>query len=581
MSVPEGSLETSRRDRDRPLPPPVGFDPFELSRLRGELRLMKFLGDLSGRLAGTRDAESALRFIVRACKEYFEASAACLTVTEPPHDRASLLFSIPQQHVWDLPMFAGVTRGEKPPVHPNLLFARIRRRDRGWGVLALYRSNVEFDKSERQALVKIGVTVSALLRDFDVQRIDEVRDRIDRKIMEELRPIDLSYQILDALRSLTRYDHSGAVLMNDGTNTALELVAEQIAWRKGKSARIGSSLGLTPQILEWLSSHVVYGFTRTRDGAWREWDGRPMQPLADLLDYNRDGRDQPEQEMLVAPLRGRDGVLGLLKVSACHPETFGAFESDLLSSFLPQAAIAVHNAQRTESLETKMLAAERKHAIADVARGVSHDLNNALGAVLPLVEQMRADADSGTLDPKTFGDDLKQIEHSLQVCRRIFSGMLTFARRAAGSIGHGQVRQAIDCTLAILGDNLRRRGVAIDVDLPDELPSVAAGQSALEQVLINLVTNARDAMPDGGALHIRAAPLKDGPRLRMVVEDTGVGIAAEHLPLVLEPFFTTKSGGSGLGLSICRSIVWEMGGEIAFDSAPGRGTRVTLLLPTT
>ena len=72
----------------------------------------------------------------------------------------------------------------------------------------------------------------------------------------------------------------------------------------------------------------------------------------------------------------------------------------------------MHNAQRTESLETKMLAAERKHAMADVARGVSHDLNNALGAVLPLVEQMRADADSGTLDAKTFADDLKQIDQT-------------------------------------------------------------------------------------------------------------------------------------------------------------------------
>jgi signal transduction histidine kinase len=578
MSIPDGSLQTSPPDSHRP---PVGFDPFELSRLRGELRLMKFLGDLSGRLAGTRDAESALRFIVRACKEHFEASAACLAVTEPPHERASLMFSIPQQHLWDLPMFAGVTRGQKPPVHPNLVFARIRRRDRGWGVLALYRSNVEFDKAERQALVKIGVTVSALLRDFDLQRINEVRDRIDRKIMEELRPIDLSYQILDALRSLTRYDHSGAVLMNDGTDAALELVAEQIAWRKQKSARIGSRLALTTEILPWLGTHVVYGFTRTRDGSWREWDGRPMQRLAELLDYNRDGGDQPEQEMLVAPLRGRDGVLGLLKVSACHAESFGSFESDLLSSFLPQAAIAVHNAQRTESLETKMLAAERKHAMADVARGVSHDLNNALGAVLPLVEQMRADADSGALDSKTFADDLKQIEHSLQVCRRIFSGMLTFARRAAaGSVGHGQVRQAIDCTLAILGDNLRRRGVRIELDLPDDLPSVAAGQSALEQVLINLITNARDAMPDGGALRIGAAPLGNDARLRLVVEDTGIGISAQNLPLVLEPFFTTKAGGSGLGLAICRSIIWEMGGEIAFDSVPGRGTRVTLLLPT-
>ena len=123
-------------------------------------------------------------------------------------------------------------------MHPHLMFARIRRRDRGWGVLALTRPAVEFDRSERQALVRIGVTVSALLREFDRERMREVRDRIDRKIMEELRPIDLSYQILDALRSLTRYDHSSALLMNDGTDSALEIVAEQIAWRKGKSHRV-------------------------------------------------------------------------------------------------------------------------------------------------------------------------------------------------------------------------------------------------------------------------------------------------------------------------------------------------------
>ena len=132
-----------------------------------------------------------------------------------------------------------------------------------------------------------------------------------------------------------------------------------------------------------------------------------------------------------APLAGgRDGdpwPAESLRLTSRH---FIRYESELMSSFLPQAGGPMH-AERTESLETKMLAAERKHAIADVARGVSHDLNNAVGAVLPLVEQMRADADSGTLDPKTFGDDLKQIEHSLQVCRRIFSGMLTFrtARR--------------------------------------------------------------------------------------------------------------------------------------------------------
>ena len=557
---------------------PVGFDPFELTRLRGEVRLLRFLSEIAARLRETRDADSALRFIVRASRDHFDASAACLAVTKPPHDRAELRFNLPPEHVWDLATFAAAVRGEKPAVQPHAMFARIRRRDRGWGVLALSRPSSGFDKSERQALVRVGVTVSALLRAFDHDRMREVRDRIDRKIMEELRPIDLSYQILDALRSLTRYDHSSAVLMNDGTNAALELVAEQIAWRKGKSARIGTRFPMSAHVAQWLSDGAVHGFTRDRDGAWREWDGRPVQALAQLLDYNHGhGDDQPEAEMLCAPLRGRDGVLGLLKVSARHPQTFGTYESELLSAFLPQAAIAVHNAQRTESLESKMIAAERKHAMADLARGVAHDLNNALGAVLPLVQQLCAEASSGQLDQQTCSDDLKQIEQSLHTCRRIFSGMLTFARRAAASVGEGSVRQAVENTLAILEEGLRKRAVELHLDVPDALPSVRGAQSDLEQLLLNLVTNARDAMPDGGRLTIAARD--QSPQLLVVVEDTGCGITPDVLPRVHEPFFTTKPNGSGLGLSICRSIVWDMGGDLRFESRPGAGTRVTLLLP--
>jgi signal transduction histidine kinase len=569
VSSSEGSIEASS--------PPVGFDPFELSRLRNELRLLRFLNDISNRLRETRDAEAALRFIVRACREHFDASAACFAVAQPPGQRAELLFNLPSDHVWDLPSFADAIRGSKPPVDPRLMFARIRRRERPWGLLALARPAVEFDKSERQALVRIGVTVSALLREFDLLRIREVRDRIDRKIMEELRPIDLSYQILDALRSLTRYDHSSAVLMNDGTNGALELVAEQIAWRKGKSERIGSRFAMSPQIHQWLGENVVYGFTRNAAGSWQEWDGRPMQALVDLLDYNGGATGEAESEILCAPLRGKEGVLGLLKVSARHAGTFGAYEAELMSAFLPQASIAVHNAQRAETLQAKMIAAERKHAMADLARGVSHDLNNALGSVLPLVQQLCEEASDGKLDSKTCSEDLKQIERSLHTCRRIFSGMLTFARRAATTIGNGHVRQAVDCTLAILEEGMLRRGVAIQIDVPDALPTIAGAQSDLEQLLLNLLSNARDSMPDGGRLHVVAHG--EGDMLRLIVRDTGCGIAPEILPRITEPFFTTKPNGSGLGLSICRSIVWDMHGELRFDTTPGEGTAVSVLLP--
>jgi signal transduction histidine kinase len=580
--APRG-LRNDRRSGDVPSGAWAQKDPFELPRLRDELRLLRFIDLLAGHLRDTRDADSALRFVVRACREHFDVAAASLSVLVPPGTRAQVVFNVPQTHVWDLPLFAAVLQGAKPPVQPNLMFARLRRRERPWGVLALRRASGEFDRNERQALVRVGASVSRLLREIDLERIREVRDRIDRKIMSELRPIDLSYQILDALRSLTGYDHSSAVLMNHGDSPTLQVVAEQIAWRKARSQRVGTVLPLTPSLAKLLSGGEVFGFTRI-DDRWREWSGRDdAVELAELLDYNRGddgvghGREHAEAQMLCAALGGRDEVLGVLKVAAVHPNTFGTYESDLLGAFLPQATIAVQNAQRTESLQSKMIAAERKHAMADLARGVSHDLNNAMGSVLPLVEQMREEAQSGTIDLRTSVEDLRQIEQSLLVCRRIFNGMLTFARRSAGAIGQGQVRPAVECTLAILEENLRRRGIRVVLDLCEPLPSTTATQSDLEQLMLNLLTNARDAMPDGGELRIVAAHVRD--RLNIAVEDTGVGIPSGDLPRVLDPFFTTKQNGSGLGLSICRSIVWDMGGELRFESTIGKGTKVLLNLP--
>jgi signal transduction histidine kinase len=111
----------------------------------------------------------------------------------------------------------------------------------------------------------------------------------------------------------------------------------------------------------------------------------------------------------------------------------------------------------------------------------------------------------------------------------------------------------------------------------DDLPPVACAQSDLEQVLLNLLTNAREATQTGGLLTVEARPSPSG--VDIAITDTGQGIAAEHLPRVLEPFFTTRSSGNGLGLTICRSIVWEAGGTIQIDSTVGAGTRVTVTIP--
>jgi signal transduction histidine kinase len=224
-----------------------------------------------------------------------------------------------------------------------------------------------------------------------------------------------------------------------------------------------------------------------------------------------------------------------------------------------------------------LIQAERKHAMADLARGVAHDINNALGAVLPLVQQMRAELEAGQVDAASLGEDLRQIEGSILTSRRIFGGMLSFARGRLHGADAANIRQAIDNTRAILKEGLCRRGIEVVVEVDDRLSLIQGSQGDLEQLLLNLLTNARDAMPQGGRLTITVR--SSDSHLQLVVEDTGIGIPPEHLPKVLEPFFSTKPEGNGLGLSICRSIVWQMQGKLEISSTANVGTRVTVFLP--
>jgi two-component system, NtrC family, sensor kinase len=552
------------------------------SRMSPEIEghLPLFLNDMNVRLRQVREDRKALWLSLRSTCHFFKATDACLAVLPAGGGLAKLIFSIPRGGSWDLDLLTAFLRRQKPPIPKHILLAPLNRAGRLWAVLGLRLQQGEFRRNAANALYRIAREVSDSIQHMDWERIVDVRSRIDRKIMEELRPQDLFYQILHGLRSLTRYDHSSALLICGEGGGALELVAEQVAWLKGKSLQIGRRMALAEPLWNLMREGTVYGFDRKGD-RWLEWPGQKAIPLAELLDYNRpqekSGSVLREAAMLCAPLATRDGVLGVLKVAARHAGTFGTYEAELLQRFMPLAAVAIQNSQRTVTLEAKMLAAERKHAIADLARGVSHDVNNALGAVLPLVQQMLADVRSGRADPDVLAEDLQQIEQSLQTCRRIFGGMLTLARGAAHRVGQGDVHRAIECTLAILEDSLKRQGVRLSVDFPKVLPLISGGQGDLEQLFLNLLANARDAMPAGGLLSVRA--LRSEDKMEVVIQDTGCGIAPEHLSQIEEPFFTTKHDGRGLGLSICRSIIWEMQGDLKISSQQGVGTEVRVLLP--
>ncbi len=545
-----------------------------------ELAFLRFDAEVRDHLDRLRDTDKALWLVTRTALEFFEADQACIALGVAGESEARLEFVSSVGGEWDTVLLGDFLAGLRPRVPRDQLFVPIQRYGRDWAVLALRRPEREFSRNALKWARRLSSTISRSMRRIDRLRTADVRSRIDRKIMEQLRPKDLFYQILRGLRSLLRYDHSASILIFEPECGRLEVVAEQITWRKGKSENIGWTVVPEEAVLQMFESGEVHGFDRT-DLEWEEWSGQPVAALAETLDYNQareeDGGQRFERSLLCAPLATSEGLLGVLRIASCHAGSLGAYEVDLVGRFLPQAAVAIRNLKRAESLELGMLEAERKHAVANLARGVAHDVNNTLGSMLPLVQQMQADLGGERFSRQAFEEDLGQLETSIQFCRRIFDGMLHFARGAAKGGGVAHVERALATTNGFLSKRMRRQKIELESRLEPELPAVAAGQSDLEQVVLNLTTNAVDAMPQGGTLSIQAVQ-GEGVVL-LSIRDTGEGIEPDLLGRIQEPFFSTKSQGHGLGLAVCRSILWGMGGRIHFESQPGQGTLVTVRLP--
>lgn len=542
--------------------------------------LVPSLWKLRNQLREGRDPEKVLKASLRLGMDHFQASEGCIAWVRPTGGHARVLFAVPGGSWWDGGLIAGFLRGEKVRVPLDTMLARIRRHGRMWGAFVLRTLGREYHWDDRQGLSSIGALANELIDQIDQERVREVRARVDRKVLEQSQPKHLFYEVLHGIRSLTSYDHSAMLMTYDPDADALEVVAEQIAWQKAKGRDVGREVPLNAALRTFLAKVQVFGFDRHGRG-WTDWTGTDATALAEALDFDGGRASQPaspqQGAILCAPLATRAGLLGVLKVASIEAGSFGRYEADLLAQFLPQAAVALQNARRAESLEQKVLIAERKHAMADLARGVSHDVNNTLGVVLPLVQQVREDLANGELDPEQLAVDLREIERSAQACRRIFANMLGFARGLGRDQSAVSLAQAVEASLAFLGNSLERRGVRVVVDLPDDLPSLLGAQADLQQLLLNLIGNARDATEAGDTVTIRAR-VTDG-HVALEVEDTGRGMTREQLARSQEPFFTTKEDGHGLGLAICRSIVAQMRGQFQIESTFGEGTRVRALFP--
>jgi signal transduction histidine kinase len=542
------------------------------------LERYRFIVDLGSRLKHARDETKSVLGALQASRDFLRATDASFAVLRPGAETATIVHASPKEAPWDPNVFRDFLTGRKLEHGPDTIFARLTRRGRWWGAIGLRRGE-PFEKHDLQTLKLVAEAVSECLQRIDREDVHRVRARLDRKILQQLAPKDLYYQILDGIRSLTAYDHSCALLSYDEPSRRMTVVAEQLAGPSSKSPHIGLTLGATPDHARALARGKVLEFVRGQ-GGW-ETQEEEDRSLAELLDYRDESaaaqRLPHAAALLCAPLATRAGVLGVLKVASRYPRGLGPYEAELIGDFSFLVAAAIQNARHAEDLVNRMLDVERTNAVANVARYVSHDVNNHLGATLLAVQQLRQELEEGPVDRETLRADLAHIEQALQSTRRIFQGMTRFARTTSGHVGGGDFHRALSATLAVLGESLGRQGIEVSLDIEPGLPPLSARQGELEQILSNLVINAREAMPSGGRLRIEAR--RDGDFVEIVVADTGVGIPADQIDLVLEPFYTTKSRGTGLGLSSCRAIVWSLRGSIALESEAGKGTRVRIRLP--
>ena len=231
------------------------------------------------------------------------------------------------------------------------------------------------------------------------------------------------------------------------------------------------------------------------------------------------------------------------------------------------------------SLETQLAQADKLSSIGLLAAGVAHEINTPL-AVISSYSQMLSKQMRG--DPR-LGPVLEKITQQSFRASEIANGLLNFSRTSTTEFRETNLNQVIRDTLSLLEHQFKTAQIVVDVDLVDHLPAIHGNPGKLQQVFLNLLLNAKEAMPGGGRL--RVATLVNG-HVEALVADSGAGIAPEHLKRIYDPFFTTKTmprpgerRGTGLGLSVTYGIIQEHAGKIHVESAVGSGTTFHLEFP--
>ena len=297
---------------------------------------------------------------------------------------------------------------------------------------------------------------------------------------------------------------------------------------------------------------------------------------------------------IATPLKHDNRLTGILAVLHPQPGFFGESALRMVRSIGEQAALAVRNAQlhsalqsyaqnlesmveqRTRELKTaqaQLMRNEKLAALGRLAASIAHEVNNPLQPILNCLEVAIEDINTGELVDV---EVLRVAENEVQRIKEIVARLLDFARPSPSDASPVNFHQLVHEVLTLANKQLERMRIETQVNLAN-VPAIEGNPSQLKQVILNLVLNATEAMPDGGQLGISLYQQDDGVALS--IADTGVGIDDATLTQIFEPFYSTKGDGTGLGLAVSYGIIQGHSGTINVESKPGAGSRFIVWLP--
>jgi two-component system NtrC family sensor kinase len=235
--------------------------------------------------------------------------------------------------------------------------------------------------------------------------------------------------------------------------------------------------------------------------------------------------------------------------------------------------------QRTaelKAIQAHLIQSEKLAGVGKLAAGVAHEINNPLTCVLTNSSLILQDLPGD--DPRR--EDLQSIVDETLRCRKIVKGLLDFARQTKPQKQNLDLNKVTEDVLALVRNQASFQNIAIRTELDPKIPTVLADADQMRQVILNIILNAADVMPQGGALRIRSHFEASSNQVMLRISDTGPGIPVEIQDKLFEPFFTTKKTGTGLGLAIAYGIMERHKGALKIESSPGHGTTMVVILPT-